>query len=66
MSETEVLCLINRSWDPRGKTFVGEEKQGVLLSFLTIEQDGYMIPAGVVCFADNTFEAVPLEFIEHI
>ena len=66
MCEMDVICIVDRSWDPFGRMYVGEQKHGVLLHFLTADYDGMATPAGVVCFDDDTFEAVPLEFITKI
>ncbi len=65
----QVTCLIDRYWDPVERVFKGTEKSGILIDILTQsaeEDSGKLISVGIVVLDDNTFQAVPVEFIKKV
>jgi len=61
-----VECLLNRSWDPRTKSWVGKTESGTLIDFTAQsakDNSGNLITAGIVMLESGAFESVPLEFI---
>ena len=63
----QVKCLIDRFWDVHLLTWAGAEVFGTLIDISTQTADdnsGKLIPVGIVLLEDNTFECVPMEFVE--
>lgn len=63
----QVTCLTDRYWDPAEKTYKGTEKSGTLieLSLQSSEESAEkLIPVGIVVLSDNSFQAIPVEFIK--
>lgn len=62
-----VTCLIDRYWDSASKKYLGTETTGTLID-LSVQQDEYnsgrLIPVGIVLLDNNTFQSIPLEFIQ--
>ena len=61
-----VECLVDRSWDPRAKIWVGRTVKGMLVDFLSQSAEdnfGKLIPAGIVLLNSGAIESVPVEFI---
>lgn len=69
-----VRCLVDRFWDTQILEWDGSEINGTLIGISTQTADdssgtsisGNLIPVGVVLLDDNTFQSVPMEFIEKI
>ena len=69
VKEIKVRCLTDRFWDTQLLTWAGAESYGTLIDVSTQTQEGNsqnLIPVGIVLLDDNTFECVPMEFIEKI
>ena len=69
MAEMRVSCLLDRSWDPVTRSFVGTAHTGTLIGISTQSSEahsGEQIPVGIVALDNNTFQSVPLEFITKI
>ena len=65
----QVICLMDRHWNPSTKEFNGNEQTGTLIEIgmQSSEDDpGKLIPVGIVLMNDNTFQRVPIEFIRKI
>jgi len=65
----QVRCLIDRFWDPHLLAWDGSEINGTLIDVSTQTADdtsGKLIPVGIVLLEDDTFQSVPMEFIEKI
>ncbi|HBU13061.1 MAG TPA: hypothetical protein DEB31_10190 [Clostridiales bacterium] len=61
-----VECLIDRSWDPLAKSWVGTTVNGELIGVLTQSAEDYpdrLIPAGIVLLETGAVVSVPVEFI---
>jgi len=69
MQSIQVKCLLDRFWDARLLGWAGAEAYGTLIDISTQtaeDNSGKLIPVGIVLLEDNTFQSVPMEFIEKI
>jgi len=61
-----VECLIDRSWNPMSKKWVGRTVRGTLIDITTQSaKDDFksIIPVGIVTLETGALESVPVEFI---
>jgi len=61
-----VECLLDRSWNPRTRSWVGRTASGTLIDFTAQSaQDNAdkLITVGIVMLESGAFESVPTEFI---
>ena len=61
-----VECLIERSWNPKTKSWVGRTASGTLIDFKTESSEeniSKQITVGIVMLESGAYESVPLEFI---
>lgn len=63
----QVKCLVNRYWCPSKIDSEGELINGLLIDISTqTAENGKLIPVGIVILGDDTFQRVPMEFIQKI
>ena len=63
----QVRCMLDRFWVPETHEFDGNWVDGALIDVTTSsagDDPDKLIPVGIVLLADNTFQCVPMEFIE--
>ena len=61
-----VSCVLNRSWDPATRQYVGDSSNGTLIDVSTQGDESEFSPVGIVLMDDNSFQCVPMEFITKI
>jgi len=64
MLNIPVKCTINRFWDTTDLKWRGETVYGTLITVSTLAADDILVPVGIILLDNNTFESVPMEFIE--
>ena len=60
-------CLLDRYWNPATKQFDGIWQSGNLIDISVQTRQGnqdQIAPVGIVLLDDNTFQCVPVEFIQ--